>query len=76
MSNSAWIPISSVLPKVGELVHVVANGVMQQMPCRLELKGVAGEDGKEWIWLDEDADPMPFELVTHYQPLPKWEPTE
>jgi hypothetical protein len=67
---SPWIPLSEKEPVVGRCVHLLINGIVQEMPARLELKGFAGEDGKEWRWLDEDADPMPFDISHSWQYLP------
>ena len=65
-----WIPISKQ-PDVGQWVHVIINGIVQKMPCALDLHGWGGEAGKTWRWLDETADHAPFEAVSHWQALPE-----
>ena len=69
-SRNQWISISKQ-PNIGQWVHVIINGVVQKMPCALDLHGWGEEHGKTWRWLDETAPHAPFEAVSHWQALPE-----
>jgi hypothetical protein len=69
--SGAWILCSERLPRhiEGRFVDVVIGGIVQNSPACLE---VGDDDIERWYWIDEDADPAPLHVVSHWRERPKF----
>jgi hypothetical protein len=71
VNQDGWISVEDRLPKNGVPCLVVYSGVVQFVAYARVCHGFNCSEGYAWTTMEEiEADDIPDEQVTHWQPLP------